>query len=230
MKKLLLLILLIVLITVLYLFTPARHYLSPEGFQELQIWIQSQGILAPLIFGIIYITATVLVLPGSVLTIGGGILFGTAWGTLINLISATLGATCAFLLARYLGREFVAKRLKGKVAQFDEKVGEHGFYTVLYLRLIPLFPFNLLNYSLGLTQVKFRDYFIASFVGMAPGSFVFTSLGGIGKHLRLSDPKTWADYHVWGPFALVILLSIIPRFFRKREVSPLSTKVPSPPL
>ncbi len=218
MKKLLILILLVALIAFLYFFTPVRVYLSPEGFEKVQSWIHAQGPAAPLLFALIYILATVFALPGSVLTIGGGILFGTGWGTLINLLSATAGATLAFLLGRYLGRDFVEKRLKGKLGKFDAKIGELGFYTVLYLRLIPLFPFNLLNYSLGLTQIKFRDYFWATLIGMAPGAFVYTSLGGIGKHLRLSDPRTWADYHVWGPFALVILLSTLPLFFKKKEI------------
>ncbi len=213
-KKTILILLFAGIVVLLYFFTPARDYLSPEGFGRIRSWIEGQGALAPLIFGSVYILATVFALPGSVLTISGGILFGTLWGTLINLVSATLGASLAFLLARYLGREFVEKWTRGKLKGFDRKIGEHGFTTVFYLRLVPLFPFNLLNFSLGLTQIRFRDYFLATLLGMVPGAFVYTSLGGASHYLDLKDPGAWLDYRVWGPFALVLLLSLIPKLFR----------------
>jgi uncharacterized membrane protein YdjX (TVP38/TMEM64 family) len=213
-KKLILILLFAGTIIVLYFFTPVQDYLSQEGLVRIRSWIEEQGALAPLIFGVLYILATVFALPGSLLTISGGILFGTLWGTLINLVSATLGASLAFMLARYLGRGFVEKWTRGKLKRFDQKIGEHGFYTGLYLRLIPLFPFNLLNFSLGLTQIKFRDYFFATLLGMAPGAFVYTSLGGASHYLNIKDPKAWLDYRVWGPFALVILLSLIPKFIK----------------
>lgn len=216
MNKLILILLFVGTIVLLYFFTPVRDYFSPEGFGRIRSWIEGQGALAPLIFGSIYILATVFALPGSVLTISGGILFGTLWGTLINLVSATLGASLAFLLARYLGREFVEKWTRGKLKRFDQKIGEHGFTTVFYLRLVPLFPFNLLNFSLGLTQIRFRDYFLATLLGMAPGAFVYTSLGSAGRHLSFSDPSTWLQVQVWGPFVLVILLSLVPKIIKKR--------------
>ncbi len=213
-KKLILILLFAGIVLLLYFFTPARDYLSPEGFGQIRSWIKGQGALAPLVFGSIYILATVFALPGSVLTVSGGILFGTMLGMVINLISATLGAALAFLLTRYLGREFVEKWTRGKLKRFDQKVGEHGFTTVFYLRLVPFFPFNLLNFSLGLTQIKFRDYFFATLFGMAPGAFVYTSLGGASHYLDLKNPEAWMDYRVWGPFALVLLLSLIPKLFR----------------
>lgn len=215
-KKSILILLFAGTIVFLYFFTPARDYLSPEGFGRIRSWLVGQGALTPLIFGSVYILATAFALPGSVLTVSGGILFGTMWGTVINLVSATLGASAAFLLARYLGREFVEKWTRGKLKRFDQKIGEHGFTTVFYLRLVPLFPFNLLNFSLGLTQIRFRDYFLASLLGMAPGTFVYTSLGGASHYLDLNDPAAWLDYRVWLPFALVILLSLIPKLLFKR--------------
>ncbi len=220
MKKALIALAVVVVVVCLYLFTPVRHYLSQEGFVSLQEWIRAQGPWGPLIFMLIYIAAAVLSLPGSVLTIGGGILFGAAWGTAINLTAATIGATLAFLLARYLGRDFVAKLMKGKLAKLDDRVGQHGFYAVLYLRLIPLFPFNLLNYSLGLSQVRLSQYFLATLIGMAPGCFVYTSLGGVGRYIDWTDPRTWADYHVWGPFALVIVLTVVTKIIQARRRRP----------
>ncbi|OGQ07118.1 MAG: hypothetical protein A3G32_08960 [Deltaproteobacteria bacterium RIFCSPLOWO2_12_FULL_40_28] len=218
MKKGFLLILFISGVLGLYFFTPVRDYLSKEGFVTLEAWIRSQGVLAPLVFGLIYIAATVFALPGSVLTIGGGLLFGAWWGTLINWLSASIGAIISFLLARYLGRDAVTKILKGKgtLHGLDEKIGNNGFYSVLILRLVPLFPFNGLNFGLGLTKVSFRDYLLATLLGMLPGTFVYTSLGSAGRHLSFADPSTWLQVQVWGPFLLVILLSLLPKIFKKR--------------
>lgn len=215
MKKLAIFLGLVTVIAVLYFFTPVRHYLSASGVETLRQWILDKGVWAPLIFAVLYILATVFALPGSLLTISGGVLFGTALGTILNLASATVGASLAFLLSRYLGRDFVAKRLKGKVQKFDTKIEQHGFYAVLYLRLVPLFPFNALNYSLGLTKVRFRDYFLATLIGMAPGAFVYTSIGGASQYLDLSNPRAWLDYHIWGPFLLVIVLTLIPKLVQK---------------
>ncbi|MBI4224473.1 MAG: TVP38/TMEM64 family protein, partial [Deltaproteobacteria bacterium] len=105
---------------------------------------------------------------------------------------------------------------KGTLHGLDEKIGNNGFYSVLILRLVPLFPFNGLNFGLGLTKVSFRDYTCATLLGMLPGTFVYTSLGSTGRHLSFSDPETWLQVQVWGPFVLVILLSLIPKIFKKR--------------
>lgn len=219
MKKGFLLILFGSIVLVLYFFTPVRDYLSHDGFATLESWIRAQGVLAPLIFGFIYVAATVFALPGSVLTIGGGLLFGAWWGTLINWLSASLGAAISFLLARYMGREAITKILKSKgtLQGLDDKIGNNGFYSVLILRLVPLFPFNGLNFGLGLTKVSFRDYALATLLGMLPGTFVFTSLGSAGRHLDFADPLTWLQVQVWGPFVLVILLSFAPKIFKKRD-------------
>ena len=219
MKKGFLIILFISVVLGLYFLTPAQTYLSKEGFDQLGLWIQSQGALAPLVFGLIYIAATVFALPGSVLTIGGGLLFGTWWGTLINWLSASLGALISFLIARYLGRDAVSKILKSKgtLQGMDEKIGNNGFYSVLLLRLVPLFPFNGLNFGLGLTKVSFRDYTLATLLGMLPGTFVYTSLGSAGRHIHLSDPSTWMQIQVWGPFVLVILLTVATRIMIRKK-------------
>jgi uncharacterized membrane protein YdjX (TVP38/TMEM64 family) len=217
MKKLLVLGIFVAIILGLYLLTPASDYLSAAGFAQLEQWIQSQGMWAPVLFALIYITATIFALPGSALTIGGGLLFGTVWGTVINLVGATIGACAAFVIARYLGRGVVTKLVRGQqtLGGLDEKIGRNGFYSVLVLRLVPLFPFNALNYGLGLTKVSLRDYALASVLGMLPGSFVYTSLGAVGRHVDFRDLATWTDYHVWGPFVLVMGLSLIPTLVKK---------------
>lgn len=218
MKKGFLFLLCLLLVLGLYYCTPVREYLSKEGFITLEAWIRAQGTLAPLVFGLIYIAATVCALPGSVFTIGGGLLFGVWWGTLINWLSASIGAMISFLVARYVGRETITKLLKNKgtLQGWDDTIGNNGWYSVLFFRLVPLFPFNVVNFGLGLTKVSFRDYTLATLFGMLPGAFVYTSLGAAGRHLRLSDPATWLQFRVWGPFLLVILLSLLPKVFRKR--------------
>lgn len=217
--KIILLVVVIGLFAVIYGFTPLRDYFSVEGFQKVGAWLEAQGNWAPIVFALIYILATILSLPGSVLTLSGGLIFGTAWGTCLNLISATIGATGAFLIARYLGRAWVQRVLKARLGKMDDKIEQHGFYTVLYLRLVPLFPFNVLNYSLGLTKLRLRDYFWGSLIGMAPGAFVYTSLGSAGRHVDFSDWHTWTDYRVWGPFALVLLLSSVPKLIKRTPES-----------
>lgn len=217
MKKPLLLAGFLVLVILIYSFTPAKHYFSPEGFQHLQLWIKSLGFWAPFVYGLLYAVATVLLLPGSVLTIGGGILFGTLWGTVVNLLGATAGASLAFLFARYLGRNFIAGKMKGKWAGLDRKTEENGFMTVLYLRLIPLFPFNFLNYGLGLAKLTFRDYCWATLIGMLPACFVYTSLGGAAHHIGETGRLDWSAPQVWGPFALIVILSLIIQYVKKRH-------------
>ncbi|MBI4280590.1 TVP38/TMEM64 family protein, partial [Candidatus Uhrbacteria bacterium] len=122
---------------------------------------------------------------------------------------------------RYLGRDAVSKILKSKGALcgLDEKIGNNGFYSVLILRLVPLFPFNGVNFGLGLTKVSFRDYMLATLMGMLPGAFVYTSLGSAGRHLSFADLSTWLQIQVWGPFVLVILLSFVPKIFKKKNLT-----------
>lgn len=129
------------------------------------------------------------------------------------MYSACIGAICSFLIARYLGQDAVTK-IKGTLQSLDDKIGNNGFYSVFILRLVPLFPFNGLNVGLGLTKVSFRNYTLATLLGMLPGTFVYTSLGSAGRRLSLSDPSTWLRIQVWGPFLLVIILSLLPKIFK----------------
>lgn len=141
-------------------------------------WVADQGPIAPIVFGLMYVLATVLLVPGSILTLAAGALFGVLKGTVIVLIAASLGACAAFLIARYAARERVA-RLTSRDRRFaavDRAVGEAGLKIVMLLRLSPVFPFSLLNYALGLTGVRFRDYAIAC-VAMLPGTLLFVYYG-----------------------------------------------------
>jgi len=147
----------------------------------LEAWVRDAGPVAPLLFILAYALAAVLFLPGSVLTLAGGALFGPVLGTLYNLAGATLGATLAFLIARYLASDWVAAKAGGRVKQLINGVEGEGWRFVAFVRLVPLFPFNLLNYALGLTRLRLTHYIIATFIFMLPGAIAYTYLGYAGR-------------------------------------------------
>ena len=139
------------------------------------------GPLAWLAFMALYAVATVLFLPGSVLTLAGGSLFGPVLGTFVNLTGATLGAALAFLLSRYLASDWVEQKTGGRLKQLKEGVEAEGWRFVAFVRLDPLFPFNLLNYALGLTRIRFLHYLVATYICMLPGAIAYTYLGYAGR-------------------------------------------------
>jgi uncharacterized membrane protein YdjX (TVP38/TMEM64 family)/rhodanese-related sulfurtransferase len=147
----------------------------------LEAWINDAGVLAPIVFMLIYALATVLFLPGSVITLAGGALFGPVLGTFYNLTGATLGAVLAFLISRYLASDWIADKTGGRVRQLINGVEGEGWRFVAFVRLVPLFPFNLLNYALGLTKIRLLHYLIASYVFMLPGTVAYTYLGYAGR-------------------------------------------------
>lgn len=158
---------------------------NPQAlFQEILQQIDSLGVIGAIVFMGLYMVATVAFLPGSILTLGAGVLFGVVEGSFYVFIGATAGATLAFLIGRYLARDFVARRLEGndRFQSIDQAVGEAGFQIVLLTRLSPVFPFNLLNYAYGLTQVKLQDYVLAS-VGMIPGTILYVYIGSLFSNL-----------------------------------------------
>ena len=147
----------------------------------LEAWIQNAGIWAPLLFMAVYAVAAVLFLPGSVLTLAGGALFGPVLGTFYNLTGATIGATLAFLIARYLASDWVADKTGGRLKQLINGVEGEGWRFVAFTRLVPLFPFNLLNYALGLTRIRLSHYLLATYICMLPGAIAYTYLGYAGR-------------------------------------------------
>ena len=156
-------------------------------------------------FIVLYILATVLFLPGSILTLGAGLLFGLVLGFVYVSIASTLGATAAFLTGRYLARDWVARKIEGNTTfrAIDDAVAEGGWRIVGLTRLSPIFPFNMLNYAFGLTQVSLRDYFFASWIGMMPGTVMYVYLGSLagslaalGSGARARTPGEWTLYAV----------------------------------
>ncbi len=141
-------------------------------------WVEGLGVFGPIAFIVGYAVATVAFIPGSVLTLASGAIFGLVEGTVYVFVAAVIGSALSFLIARHAARAAVEKRIGGdpRFAAIDRAVGAEGLKIVLLLRLSPIFPFNLLNYSLGLTQVRLTDYLIAS-IGMLPGTLLYVYAG-----------------------------------------------------
>jgi len=154
-----------------------------DWLKQFNDWVKTFGPLGIVLYIGLYAIATVLFLPGSILTIGAGVAFGLLWGTVAAICGATIGATLAFLIARYAARDAVSKRFgkNKKFKQIDGAVGKQGWKMVGLLRLSPLIPFNLSNYLYGLTAIEFLPYVLASFVGMLPGTLLYVYLGTVGK-------------------------------------------------
>jgi len=182
-------------------------------------WIGRLGGWGPVIFIGLYVVATVLFIPGSVLTLGAGAVFGVALGSVCVSISATLGATAAFLVGRYLARDVIARKIEKneKFATIDRAVADEGWKIVLLTRLSPVFPFTLLNYAFGLTRVKLSHYVLASWLGMIPGTVMYVYLGSlvsVGAGHRQRSTGEWVLYGV-GLLATVTVTVFVTRLARR---------------
>lgn len=144
-------------------------------------WARGAGALGVLVFILLYVAAAVLFIPGSLLTLGAGFLYGPLLGFGVVSVASTLGATLAFLLGRTVARGWISDKLKGRpgFAAVDRAVERAGFKMVLLLRLSPIFPFIVLNYALGLTRVRAGHYVLGSWLGMMPGTLLYVYLGSL---------------------------------------------------
>jgi len=175
-------------------FLPVRDWLT--NFND---WVGQMGAVGIFIFIVVYAAATVLLAPGSILTIGAGFAFGLWKGFLAVSGGATLGAALAFLVARFIARERVeaiAQR-NDKFRRIDHAIGEQGAKLIFLLRLSPVIPFNLSNYFYGLTGVRFWPYVIASWIGMMPGTFLYVYIGTAGKAAVAATSGGEAIKHGW---------------------------------
>jgi uncharacterized membrane protein YdjX (TVP38/TMEM64 family)/rhodanese-related sulfurtransferase len=187
-----------------------RDQLDIEAFDA---WLSGLGLLAPLAYLALYAAGTVAFLPGALFALAGGALFGPVWGSLLNLVGATIGASLAFLIARYLAGDLVAARTGGRLKRLIDGVEAEGWRFVAFVRLVPLFPFNLTNYALGLTRISFATYAITSFICMAPGAIAYTWLGHAGREALAGN----ASAVRYGLLALGLLAAIgfLPRLIRR---------------
>ncbi len=173
-------LLIVAVVIAMLVLLPWQDYLSRIVAQ-----VDQMGAWGPVILIAVYVVATVLFVPGSILTLGSGFLWGLTIGIITISIGSTLGAAAAFLLGRTLLRDMIAAKVEQneKFRAIDAAVGEQGFKIVLLTRLSPVFPFNLLNYSFGVTRVSFRDYILASWIGMLPGTAMYVYIGSALKSL-----------------------------------------------
>ncbi|MFV1984193.1 MAG: VTT domain-containing protein [Thiohalomonadales bacterium] len=176
--KLTRLLILILIVTGITLVIMYRDQLDATALEH---WVKNAGAAGPVVFMLLYAIGTILFFPGSVLTLAGGAIFGPILGTLYNLTGATFGATIAFIISRYLASDWVEQKTGGRLKQLKVGVEEEGWRFVAFVRLVPLFPFNLLNYALGLTRIKLSHYIFASYLFMLPGAVAYTYLGYAGR-------------------------------------------------
>jgi len=169
------------------------HFLDLTDFVNRQLTaIEGLDIWGPVAFIGLYILATVFFVPGSALTLASGTVFGMVWGSVYVSIGSTLGATAAFLVGRYIARDWVAKKIEGneKFAAIDCAVEQEGWKIVGLTRLSPVFPFSLLNYAFSLTKVRLWHYMLASWIGMMPATVMFVYIGSLGKAVTKSNEKS----------------------------------------
>jgi len=191
--KLIIIVVLIIAAILATAMLPVGDYL--ERFLD---WVEGLGVWAPLVAGAFYIPATVLFVPGSLVTLAIGAIFGVVVGTIVVSLGSILGSTAAFLIGRFFARDWVAAKVAAspRFKAIDDAVARSGFKIVLLTRLSPVFPYNLLGYMYGITQVKLRDYFFASWIGMFPGTVMYVYLGyALGEAAMAGErDKTVGEY------------------------------------
>ncbi len=179
----------------------------------LRAWVASLGAWAPVGFVVIYTAATVVMVPGGIFDLAGGALFGPYLGSVLDLIGGTLGAAASFLVARYLARDWVQIRAGPRLQKIMRSVDEDGWQFVAFLRLVPIFPYNIVNYLLGLTRIPFHHYVLATVVFMAPSTVAYTWIGYASRELIAGDTGSIR-------YALIVLgilgtLFFLPRVFKR---------------
>jgi uncharacterized membrane protein YdjX (TVP38/TMEM64 family) len=175
-------------------FTPLQELLSAD---ELGLFLQRAGLLAPLAFVFIYAAGVCLFVPGTLLTALGAAIFGAYWGFVYVWLGAMIGASLSFYIGRYFGRDFAASLIGDKLKKYDEAIERNGFAAVLYLRLL-YFPFTPTNFGMGLTRVKFWDYLLGTALGIIVGTFIFTFFVGTLKEVWIS--RDWSGLLTWKVF------------------------------
>ena len=193
-------------------FTPVKEFFTKEALSQ---FLDAAGFWAPLVFMLVYTAGVCLFVPGTLLTAMGAALFGAYWGFVYVWIGAMGGASVAFWIGRTLGRDFAASLIGEKLKRYDETIERNGFATVLYLRLI-YFPFTPMNFGMGLTKVRFWDYFSGTALGILVGTFIFTFFIGTLKEVWAGgDWGQLISFKVFFAVALFIFSLFIPKIIRK---------------
>jgi uncharacterized membrane protein YdjX (TVP38/TMEM64 family) len=213
--KMLLLLLFIVGALLLVRLTPIKAYLNAHQVGKI---LDAAGAWAPMVFILIYGMGVCLFIPGTLLTGLGAALFGPYRGFVYVWIGAMLGASAAFVIGRTLGREFAASLIGDRLKKYDDAIERNGFATVLYLRLV-YFPFTPMNFGMGLTRVRFWDYFTGTGLGIIVGTFIFTFFIGTLKQVWLSgDWSQLISFKVFFSIGLFVFSFFIPKIIKKLRV------------
>ena len=212
---------------IIALLSAAKFFHVQDLLKQALDWVGQLGPWGAVLFIAIYVVATVLFIPGSVLTLGAGAVFGVVGGSFYVSIASTLGATAAFLVGRYLARDTIARKIEGneRFAAIDRAVANEGWKIVGLTRLSPVFPFTLLNYAFGLTRVKLGHYVLASWIGMMPGTVMYVYLGSLAKAASGERTRTageWALYGV-GLLATLVITIFITRIAKKALAKKIET-------
>lgn len=192
-----------------------RERLDPALIQTV---VHDLGPWAPVAHIVLFTLATLLFVPGALFGLAGGALFGPLWGAMLNLVGATLGATAAFLLGRYLAEGWVRRRAGPRLERLISGVEAEGWRFVAFVRLVPLFPFNLVNYALGLTRIPLAQYVAASLVCMVPGTLAFAWLGYAGREAAAGN-ETAMRYALLA-LGLLAAIAFLPRLVRRLRGEP----------
>jgi uncharacterized membrane protein YdjX (TVP38/TMEM64 family) len=216
---------LVIAVAVFVAYLLVKLFVAEDLLGSVLRWIGGLGPAGPLIFIGIYVVAPVLFFPAVILSIGAGTVFGLLAGSIYVSIGATLGATCAFLVGRYIARDLIASRLErnAKFKAIDRAVAREGWKIVGLARLSPFFPFNLLNYAFGLTDISLRDYFFATWVGMIPGIVMYVYLGSLAGDVAMigSRPVRHSAAH-WafevGGFAVSVAVALYVTYVASRAL------------
>ena len=202
----------IVLAVYVVRFTSVKDYLTAETLGTL---LDKAGIWAPAAFILVYAVGVCLLVPGTLITAIGAAIFGPYWGFLYVWLGAMIGASTAFFLGRSLGREFAASLIGDRLRKYDDAIERNGFATVLYLRLV-YFPFTPMNFGMGLTKVRFRDYFFGTGLGIIVGTFIFTLFVGTVKQVWVSgDWGELLSFKVFFSVALFVFSFFIPKLIKR---------------
>ena len=190
-------------------FLPVTQYLT-----DLLKWTEGLGVMGPVVVAIFYVFACVFFIPGSILTLGAGFLFGPLIGTITVSVGSTMGAAAAFLVGRFMLRGPIEKKLAGhpKFSAIDKAVGEQGFKIVFLSRLSPVLPFVLLNYAYGLTKVSFWRYVLASWVGMMPGTIMYVYFGSTAGQLAKiasGEVKGGSAQTIFFAIGLIVTIGVV---------------------
>jgi uncharacterized membrane protein YdjX (TVP38/TMEM64 family) len=193
-------------------FTSVKEFFTQTALSN---FLKTVGIWAPLLFAIVYAVGVCLFVPGTLLTALGAAIFGAYWGFLYVWMGAMVGSSAAFWIGRTLGREFAASAIGDRLRKYDDAIERNGFATVLYLRLV-YFPFTPMNFGMGLTQVRFRDYFFGTGLGIIVGTFIFTFFVGTLKEVWASgDWSQLLSFKVFFSVGLFVFSLFIPKTIKK---------------